>query len=349
MKYKFAATALVVLASLSAPMPAFSESKELYLYNWNNYTPPELLKRFTAETGITVKLDTYDTNSTLIAKLQAGGTGYDLVVPSGSAVPRMIRAGLIQKIDASKLPNFSKVRKPFDNPQFDPNRQYTVPYMWGVTAIAYDPQKVKGEKLEESWKELFEPRPEYAGKVGVLKDADEVISIAASYLGFDVCTTKQDEGKKILALLEAQKPSVKVYSSEGTIDRMANGEITLQYMYNGSYHRAHAKNPNLAYLLPKEGVPLWGDSFAIPTGAKNVENAKIFLNWMMDPKNAAEASNFTGFNNAIAGSDEFLLPDMKNDPAINIPEEYSDRFRDALECPKEANDLRQKIWTRLLR
>lgn len=349
MKFRFAATMLVLLSSFGASMPAHAEEKELYLYNWNNYTPPDLLKRFTEETGIAVKLDTYDNNSTLLAKLQAGGSGYDLIVPSGRAVSAMIRNGLIQKIEASKLPNFANVREPFNNPEYDPNREYTVPYTWGVTAVAYDPQKIGGAALEESWKELFEPRPEFAGKVGMLKDADEVVAIAAYYLGFDACTSNAEEGKQILALLEAQKPAVKVYSSEGTIDRLAGGEVSLQYMYNGSFHRAHAKNSNLAYMLPKEGVPMWSDSFAVPTGAKNVENAMVFLNWIMDPKNAAEISNYTGFHNTVAGTEELLKDDLKNDAAINIPQEYASRFRAAVECSKEAMDLREKIWTRLLR
>lgn len=348
MKRIFLAT-LLALPALLQQAPARAEDKELLLFNWSNYMSPDLLKRFTAETGIKVTLDTYDTNETMLAKLQAGGGGYDIVVPSGPTVQVMVRDGLIQKFDARSMANFKNVRAPFNNPDFDPERGYSVPYMWGITGIAYDSAKLPGVKLDDSWKELFEPRPELAGKIGMLKDVGEVIGAAAHYLGYDYCTANPQEGQKILDLLEKQKPAVKVYNAEGTVDRVASGEVAMQHMWNGSFHRAHKKLPTVVYVIPREGVNLWGDNFAIPKGAKHVENAKLFINWMMDPKNAAEASNFTGYNNAIAGSDQYLNQELRDDPAVNVPEAMTARFKPTKDCPKEALDLRQKIWTRLLR
>jgi spermidine/putrescine transport system substrate-binding protein len=128
--------------------PALAQSKELLLFNWSNYMPPDLLKRFEAETGIKVTLDTYDSNETMLAKLQAGGAGYDVVVPTGPTVQVMVRDGLLMKFDASTMANFKNVRAPFDKPAFDPERAYTVPYMWGSTGIAYDTAKVPGGKLD---------------------------------------------------------------------------------------------------------------------------------------------------------------------------------------------------------
>jgi spermidine/putrescine transport system substrate-binding protein len=329
--------------------PAAAASKELLLYNWSNYMPPDLLKRFESETGIHVTLDTYDTNETLLSKLEAGGGGYDVVVPTGSVVQNMIQEGLIQKIDANQMPNFKNVHPPFDKPSFDPDRAYTAPYMWGITAIAYDTAKVEGGKIENSWKELFEPRPDFVGKIGMLKDEGEVYGAAAHYLGFPYCTTDQKQAQQILELLEKQKPAVKVYNAEGTVDRVAGGEVAMELMWNGSFHRAHKKLPSTAYVFPKEGMNLWGDNLAIPKGAKNVENAKTFINWMMDPKNAAEASNFTGYNNAITGADQYLDESMRNDPAINVSKETQALFREVDACPKAALDLREKVWTRLMR
>ena len=329
--------------------PAAAASKELLLYNWSNYMPPDLLKRFESETGIHVTLDTYDTNETLLAKLEAGGGGYDIVVPSGYVVEDMIREGLIQKIDVDQMPNFKNVHPPFDKPKFDPQRAYTGPYMWGITAIAYDTAKVKGGTIENSWKELFEPRPDFVGKIGMLKDEGEVFGAAAYYLGIPYCTTDPKQAQQILDLLEKQKPAVKVYNAEGTVDRVAGGEVTMELMWNGSFHRAHKKLPSVAYVFPKEGMNLWGDNLAIPKGAKNIENAKTFINWMMDPKNAAEASNFTGYNNAITGADQYLDESMRKDPAINVSKETQALFREVDACPKAAIDLREKVWTRLLR
>jgi spermidine/putrescine transport system substrate-binding protein len=344
-----AIAALALLPVLAAQTPAAAQSKELLLFNWSNYISPDLLKRFETETGIKVTLDTYDTNESMLAKLQAGGTGYDVVVPTGPTLQQMIRDGMVIKVDAGAMANYKNVRKPFDNPEFDPGRAYSVPYMWGTTGLVYDTTKVAGGKIDDTWKELFEPRPDFVGKIGMLKDMGEVFSAAAFYLGFDACTDKPEEGQKILELLEKQKPAVKIYSAEGTVDRVASGEVAMEHMWNGSFHRAHAKLPTVVYVYPREGVALWGDNFAVPKGAPHLDNAKTFLNWMMDPKNAAEASNFTGYNNAIAGTESMIKEDLRNDPAFNTPENLVPRFRPVKECSKAALDLREKVWTRLLR
>jgi spermidine/putrescine transport system substrate-binding protein len=343
------AALLIAVPALLSGAPARAQSKELLLYNWSNYMSPDLLKRFESETGIKVTLDTYDSNETMLAKLQAGGAGYDLVVPTGPTVETMIKGGLLMKLDAAKLPNLKNVRAPFDKPDFDPERAYSVPYMWGTTGLAYDSAKIGGAKLDESWKELFEPRPEFAGKIGMLKDVNEVLGAAGYYLGYDYCFDKPEQGQKVLELLEKQKASVKVYNSEGTVDRVAGGDVSMELIWNGAFHRAHKKLPSVVYVYPHEGVNLWGDNISIPRGAKNIDNALTFLNWMMDPKNAAEASNYVGYNNAIKGSDPYLDASLRDDPAVNTPEELTSRFKALRNCPKASTDLKEKIWTRLLR
>jgi spermidine/putrescine transport system substrate-binding protein len=344
-----AACGAALLCGAPSVTPAQAQSKELLLFIWSNYISPDLLKRFEKETGIKVSIDTYDSNETMLAKLQAGGAGYDLVVPTGPTVQSMIRQNLLMKIDATKLANFKNVRAPFDKPEFDPERAYSVPYMWGTTGLAYDAAKIGGGKIEDSWKELFEPRPEYVGKIGMLKDVNEVLGSAAYYLGYDYCFDKAEQGQKVLELLEKQKPAVKVYNSEGTVDRVGGGDVSMELMWNGAYHRAHKKLPSVAYVYPKEGIALWGDNFSVPKGAKNIDNALAFLNWIMDPKNAAEASNFVGYNSAIKGSEAFLDASLRDDPAVNTPEDLTSRFKPLRDCPKASVDLKEKIWTRLLR
>jgi spermidine/putrescine transport system substrate-binding protein len=338
------ATALFAFVQL-----ARAEDKNLVLYNWSSYISPDLLKRFKSETGISVTLDTYDSNETMISKLEAGGGGYDVVVPSGQVVQLMVREGLLMQIDVSKMQNFKYVKAPFDKPNFDPQRLYTAPYMWGITGLAYDTAKLRGGKITDSWKELFEPRSEFAGNIGMLRDGGEVINAASWYLGIPACTTDPKQAKDILDLLENQKKYVKVYNSEGTVDRVANSDVSMELMWNGSYHRAHKKLPSVAFVFPKEGVTWWGDNLAIPKGARNVENAKVFINWLMDPKNAGVASNYTGYANAIEGAGEYLEPDIRNDPAVNVSNETMKLFKPSEQCSKAALDMRDKIWTRLFR
>jgi spermidine/putrescine transport system substrate-binding protein len=248
--------ALTLVPILAAPAPAAAQSKELLLFNWSNYTSPDMLRRFEAETGIKVTLDVYDTNETMLAKLQAGGTGYDVVVPSGPTLQTMIADGLVIRVDAGKMRNFKNVRAPFDKPPFDPERAYSVPYMWGSTGIAYDTAKVNGGKLDDTWKELFEPRPELVGKIGMLSDMGEVFVAAAHYLSIDICTESATDAQKILDLLQKQKPAVKLYNASGTADRVGAGEVAMQHMWNGAYHRAHKQRDTVAYIYPREGLNL---------------------------------------------------------------------------------------------
>jgi len=324
---------------------ATASADELFLYNWSNYIPPDLLDRFEKETGISVTLDVYDSNESMLAKLQAGATGYDIVVPSGYMVRTMIAQDLAMEINASELPNFENVVKPHDSPPFDPRRKYSAPYMWATTGFAYD--TARAPELEESWKEFFEPREELRGQIVALNDSVEAWNAAAHYLGISRCTESSENAQKILEVLEKQKPHLAMYSSSGTIERMVAGEVIMHHMWNGAAHRAKAKRESISYVYPKEGLDVWGDHFVVPRGAPNIENAKTFINWMMDPENAAAASNYVGYMNAIAGSGEHLDASLKADPALNMPEEYADRLRPLLGCSKTARELRDKVWTQL--
>lgn len=339
---------LLAAAMLAAPLPALAQAKEVKLFNWSNYMPPDLLKRFEAETGIKVILDSYDSNESMLAKLQAGGTGYDIVVPTGPTLKNMVRDGMLLRIDASKLANFKNVGAPFDKPDFDPERAYSVPYMWGTTGLAYD-TAVTGGKLEESWKILFEPPASLVGKVGMLNSPGEAWNTAAHYLGIDRCSEKPEDAQKIYDLLAKQKAAVAIYSSNATADRVAAGEVAMQQMWNGAYRRAKVRKASLEWVYPKEGLDSWSDNFAVPKGAPNLENAKVFLNWMMDPKNIAEASNFLGYNNAIPSSAPMLAEALRNEVAINTPADMMARLRPVATCSPVTMDLRDKVWTRLRR
>jgi len=319
---------------------------ELFLYNWSNYIPPDLLSKFEEETGIKVNLDVYDSNETMLAKLQAGAAGYDVVVPSGYMVKIMIDEGLAERIDAGQMENFENVRAPHDAPGYDPERAYSAPYMWGTTGVTYDSARLD-EPLPESWEPFFKPPEALQGQIAALNDQVELYNAAAYYVGVSKCTEDPDEAAQILELLEAQKPHLAMYQSDGTIDRMVAGEVIMHHQWNGASHRTKKQLPTAVYIYPEEGITVWGDNFVVPKGAPNLDNAKTFIDWMMAPENIAVASNFTGYMNAIAGSEEFLNEELKNDPAVNMPEEYTERLRPLEDCSAEARELRDRVWTRL--
>lgn len=338
--------ALSLLLSLGLSATAHAAGT-LHFANWSDYYPPELLKKFEADTGIKASLDAYDSNETLLAKLKAGGGSYDVVVPSDSFIEIMVADGLLQKFDKSKLPNLKNLKANFQDLRFDPGHDYSAPYLWGTTGYSYDSAKVPGGVLEESWKPFFEPPAELKGQVVALNSIEDLYIPAALYLGVDRCTEDPKEAKKIQDLLLKQKPMLAMYNSDGTIERMAAGEVVMHQQWNGAFHRAHEQRDSLVYVYPKEGVHVFIDNFAIPKDAANVEEAHVFINWMLQPENIAAASNFAKYNNAVEGSEKFMDKALFDDPAINTPQDKLDRLRPFQLCSPKALNLRTKVWTKL--
>lgn len=315
----------------------------LNLYNWTDYISPELLKRFESETGITVNLDNFDSNETMLSKLQAGGANYDVVVPSDYMVAQMIELGLLQEMDFASFPNGGNIKPNFMDVYFDPGRVYSSPYMYGTTGVAYDPTKTGGELT--SWTDFFDADSPVAGKIGTLNDQIEVVHAALRAVGSQPCSTDRADYVKVEELLNTWKPSVAVINSDGVIGRIGSGEQDMHMMWNGAFTRAEADRPELEYLYPIEGLNLWSDNFAVPVGAQNVDNAKIFINWMMDPANIGEATNFVGYDNGITGSDVYMDEALANNPAVIIPAEFVDRAVPTPGCSIEALDLYDQVWT----
>ncbi len=337
----------VVALSMLFGSGALRAAGELHLYNWSNYFSPDLIKQFEQETGTKVTLDTYASEEDLLAKLQAGASGYDVIFPGPTTLGTMIQKGLVAKIDAPKMSNFKNVLKPFQTLSVDPDRSYSVPYMWGTTGFTYDPKMVPGGKLDDSWKSIFDPPKELRGNIAMLNEMSDVWNAAAYYVGVSKCTEDPKDAQKILDVLMKQKPYVKVYSNDGTIDRMSAGEVAVHMQWNGAAHRTKKNKPGVVYVYPREGVTFWTDTMAIPTNAPDKKTAMEFLNWMMDPKHAAEASNYTGYSNAISGSGKYLSDSLKSDPAVNMPEQYADRLKPFQSCSPKSKELRERVWTKL--
>jgi spermidine/putrescine transport system substrate-binding protein len=340
------AGALGYVLSQNALAQAMSKG-EINLYNWSNYIPPDLLKVFEKETGIKVNLDVYDSNESLLAKLKAGAGGYDVIVPSDYMVKIMIDEKLLEPINTTRFPQWKNVADFSRKPPFDPARVYSAPYMWGVTGFTYDSARVPGGKLADSWKSFFEPTASLKGQIAVLNDQNDLYSAAAYYLGLPQCIEDPKQAERVLAVLEKQKPFVATYNSDGTIERMQAGEVIMHHQWNGAAHRTKEKLKTAVFVYPKEGLPFWNDNFAVPKSAKNKADAVRFIQWMMEPKNIAAASNFTGYNNSITGSSKFFDDSLRTDPAVTTPAEMTKRFRPNQICSQKAIELRDRVWTKL--
>lgn len=316
---------------------------ELYLYNWTGYTSEEMLDKFTEETGIRVILDTYDTNETLLAKLKSGNPGYDLVVPTHNFVPIFVEEDLLEPINASEMANYQNIAEAWRNPDWDPDNVYTVPWQWGTTSFVVDTAIYGGDI--NTYEIFFNPPEELQGNINVFDSWDEVVPMALYYLGYDACETTPAVFGEILALLEQQRPHVETYTSEGILDNMIAGEYAMSNYWNGASLRVRRERDTVQYAYAVEGTSGWMDNLALAKGAPNRENALTFINWFLEPENAALQSNFAGYANGVAGSEAFLRDDLRTAPEVVPPEGANIKF--AQTCPPEYIDLASRLWTRL--
>lgn len=317
---------------------------DLFIYNWTDYTAPELIEKFEAETGISVSIDTYDSNETLLAKLQAGGTGYDIVVPGQGFVPILIEEDLLLPINGPELLGYENITEQFKDPEWDPGNAYTIPWQWGTTSFTVNTDVFEGDL--NSYDVLFQPPEELQGKVGMFRSAEEAIFQAQIALGVPQCSEDPAEMTKVLDLMKAQKPYVLTYSSTGILERLVSGDVLISQNWNGYSMRSRMEKPSLEYAYPPEGVPAWVDSLAVPRGSENYENAISFLEFMLRPENIALQSNFAGYANGVTGSEGYMAEDLIGQPELSAPADVPLIFGKT--CSPEAVDLRNLVWTTLL-
>ncbi len=316
----------------------------LNIYNWGNYTSPDVIKKFEEKYNVKVTITDYDSNDTALAKVRQGGTGYDIAVPSQTFVPIWIKEGLVLETDPGKMENFKNVAPEWANPDFDPGRKYTVPWAWGTIGVVVNTDAYKGPA--NSWGIIFNTPDELKGKVNVVPEMNDVIFAALKYLGAAQCTDDKAVLKKVRDLLVAAKPNW-IAMEYNTIEKMGAGDFKATSDWNGSALRQRLANPAIHFNYPKEGYGLWSDNVVVLKEAKNVENAKLFQNFIMDPEVAAGLSAFHRYANGIAGSDKYMPADMKDAPEVVIPADVKPLGELQRLCSPEAQDLYTKIWTEL--
>ena len=355
-------TKIVTLTAVTTLLASMAVAEEVRVYNWSDYIDEELLTKFEAETGIDLIYDVFDSNEVLETKMLAGGSGYDVVVPSGTFLQRQITAGAFQALDFSKLPNAGNLWDVIKDrtEQYDPDNAYSINYMWGSTGIAVNTGKV-AEVLGDdapigSLALLFEPaNMEKLASCGVhfLDAPTEMIPAALAYIGEDPDTQDPDVIALAEPVLAAVRPYVLKFHSSEYINALANGDICAAFGWSGDVLQARDRaweadnGVEIAYNAPSEGALMWFDQMAIPTDAPNPEAAHVFLNFILDAQNMADASNYVYFANGNLASQPLLEEDVIGDPAI-YPDEatlqnlYTTRPYDA-----KVQRVVTRMWTKI--
>ena len=348
-------------ASTAAPAgPGSSEEKVVNVYNWSDYIDPKTLEDFTKETGIKVNYDVFDSNEVLQTKLLAGNTGYDVVVPSASFLELQIKAGVFQKLDRAKLPNWKNLDEGILQrvALHDPGNQYSVNHMWGTDAIGYNVKKVQAIDPQaplNSWDMIFDPKVAAKFKdcgISVLDAPDEVIGVTLAYLGKDPNSEKAEDLKAAEELLMRIRPYIRMIHSSQYIDALANGEICLTLGWSGDILQSKSRaeeakqGVEIGMSVPKQGTIIWFDMYAIPADAPHPDNAHAFINYMMRPEVAAANSNFVHYANGNAASVALLDPSVRDDPGVYPPKDTMDKLFPNLARSAEFTREMNRTWTR---
>lgn len=357
-------TRLIAVAAFSSCLATgvFAEDKVVNVYNWSDYIDKSVLDDFTKETGIKVVYDVYDSNETLEAKLLAGGTGYDVVVPTSYFMQRQIAAGVYQKLDKSKLPNLKNMWDVISEraAKYDPGNQYAVDYMWGTTGIGYNIDKVKaalGTDKAPDWSTLFEPKNIAKLKecgVYMLDSPTDVIPSVLTYLGIDPDSHKPADLKKAEDILLAVRPYVRKFHSSEYINALANGDICIALGFSGDIFQARSRaeeakaGVKIGYSIPSQGAEMWFDMMAIPKDAPHVDAAHAFINFMMRPEVIAKSTNYVYYANGNKASQQFVSKDILDDPTIYPPDDMMKKLFTTAPLDQKTQQFVTRLWTTVL-
>jgi putrescine transport system substrate-binding protein len=358
------AATMAGLACAGATAAHAADSKVLNIYNWSDYIADDTIKNFEKETGIKVNYDNYDSNEVLLAKLVAGNTGYDIVVPSSHFAKIQIEGGLLQKLDRSKLTNWGNLDPTLlkQLAVVDPGNQYLVDWLWGYVTVGINVPKVKAAlgdlpMPENAWSLIFDPK--YASKlkscgVNFLDSASEVLPVALLYVGKPAYSKNAADYDVAGKMLQSVRPYVTRFSSSGYINDLAGGSLCAVMGYSGDINIARARalevnpkqSPAIEALIPKGGATLFFDTMAIPKDAKNVANAHLFIDYILRPEVAASLTNKVFYANPNKPSLKFVKKDVAENKTVFLSDADKARMTAPDAVPQAIRRVQTRIFTK---
>lgn len=286
-------------------------SNSLTIYNWGDYIDPALIKKFEKETGYKVSYETFDSNEAMYTKINQGGTAYDIAIPSEYMIDRMMKEGMVEKLDHSKIKGLENIDPRFMNLDFDPDNNYSIPYFWGTLGIVYNDKFVKAGEIKH-WDDLWSTK--LRDQLMLIDGAREVIGLSLNSMGESLNST---DSKKLVAAknkLSGLTPNVKAIVADEIKMYMINEEASVAVTFSGEAADMLAANEHLHYVIPSEGSNLWFDNIVIPKTVKNKKGAYEFINFMLEPKNAAQNAEYIGYSTPNKKALQYLPKDVRNDP-----------------------------------
>lgn len=364
-KLRAVMTAAIAAGIAAAPLPSVSalevsdpgyydamkgQNISLNVYNWGEYISDgsegsvDVNAEFEKLTGIKVNYTTFATNEELYAKLQSGAVNYDIIIPSDYMIARMIREGLVQKLDLNQLPALSNIDPDYMNAAFDPTGEYSVPYTWGTVGIIYNTTKIT--ESVDSWDILWDEK--YKGDILMFSNPRDALMIAEKKLGYSMNTTDENEIRTAFEELKAQKPLVQSYVMDEIFDKMGSGEAAVAPYYAGDAITMMEDNPDLRFVIPKEGSNIFTDAMCIPREAKNKELAEMYINFMLEPEVGLANIDYIGYSTPNDWVFQLLDDEVKNDPVRYPDQELLDSCEYFVNLPPDLAAYMDEKWTELL-
>lgn len=335
---------LIVTVFILTILSGCSDDRQtLNVYNWGDYINPEVIDIFEDEFNVKVVYDTFATNEDLYVKIKQGGSSYDVIFPSDYMIERMIREDLLQKIDLNKISNIKNVDEKFMNLDYDPNNEYSVPYMWGTVGIIYNKNLV--DRPITKWADLWDE--EFKGEIIMLNSQRDSLAVALKKLHYSLNTRDINELEEAKNELIKQKPLVYAYQGDEIKDTIISEDAAIGVVWSGDAVAMMRENENLVYVLPEEGTNLWFDAMVIPKGAKNVDLSHEFINFMLRPEIAAKNAEYIGYSSPIPKAVDLLSDDLRNNE-VAYPD--FDKLNNT-EIFKDPSDILQeydRIWTEVI-
>jgi spermidine/putrescine transport system substrate-binding protein len=334
----------VAAIALAASATVAQAAGNLSVYHWFEYIPQELVDKFAKEYDVKVTIDTYNSNEAMLATLKAGKLGsYDVAVPGDYMVKIMQGEGMLDTLKDGELSNFGNIAPEWIDVEFDKGRKSSIPYQIGTTGFMVNRDVFKGDI--NTLGILFEPPAELKGKINVLDSQGELLALASMYLGIPQCTTDKAQLQKLNDLVVAAKPNWASFGSDIAKDVLVSGDASAGMIYNGFGAKARGENAKLEYAFPKEGYVFWMDNMVLLKDAPNRENAVKFMDFLLEPENAAAVTNYAQYISGVKGADKFFSDVVKKSPELNPPAGQPGQFVQA--CEKDVQVLYDAVWTNL--